>query len=105
MNVKRRPDSAPQTLNKYAYVRNNPIRYVDPDGHCPWCIGAFIGGGIGLGAELLADWTTGQPVPWQKAVGAAISGAIVGGTGGAAEGLALPIQIALLGDAGLDIME
>jgi len=23
----------PQTLNKYAYVRNNPLRYVDPDGH------------------------------------------------------------------------
>jgi RHS repeat-associated protein len=24
----------PQTLNKYAYVRNNPLRYTDPDGHC-----------------------------------------------------------------------
>jgi RHS repeat-associated protein len=24
--------SDPQTLNKYAYVRNNPLRYVDPDG-------------------------------------------------------------------------
>ena len=23
----------PQTINKYAYVRNNPLRYVDPDGH------------------------------------------------------------------------
>ena len=23
----------PQTLNKYAYVRNNPLRYTDPDGH------------------------------------------------------------------------
>jgi RHS repeat-associated protein len=23
----------PQTLNKYAYVRNNQLRYVDPDGH------------------------------------------------------------------------
>jgi RHS repeat-associated protein len=26
----------PQTLNKYAYVRNNPLRYTDPDGHCFW---------------------------------------------------------------------
>ena len=23
----------PQTLNKFVYVRNNPLRYVDPDGH------------------------------------------------------------------------
>jgi len=31
----------PQTLNKYAYVRNNPLRYTDPNGHCidDLCIG------------------------------------------------------------------
>jgi RHS repeat-associated protein len=25
--------TGPQTLNKYAYVRNNPLRYIDPNGH------------------------------------------------------------------------
>jgi len=33
----------PQTLNKYAYVRNNPLRYTDPDGHCiDACVGEAI---------------------------------------------------------------
>src|SRR5579864_1037971 len=34
----------PQTLNKYAYVRNNPLRYTDPDRHCieDLCIGEAI---------------------------------------------------------------
>jgi RHS repeat-associated protein len=26
--------SAPQSLNRYSYVTNNPVRYADPSGHC-----------------------------------------------------------------------
>ena len=29
--------SDPQSLNLYAYVRNNPLSKADPDGHCDWC--------------------------------------------------------------------
>ena len=28
----------PQSLNKYAYTHNNPLRYTDPNGHCPECL-------------------------------------------------------------------
>jgi hypothetical protein len=31
------PDMAnPQSLNRYSYVYNNPVIYVDPTGHSPW---------------------------------------------------------------------
>jgi RHS repeat-associated protein len=42
----------PQSLNRYAYCRNNPLKYVDPSGHFFWMaaiIGAIVGaisGGI-----------------------------------------------------------
>ncbi len=32
----------PQTLNRFAYVRNNPIILTDPDGHNPWVVAAVI---------------------------------------------------------------
>ncbi len=33
----------PQALNRYAYTLNNPLKYTDPSGHCPWC-GDFVEG-------------------------------------------------------------
>jgi RHS repeat-associated protein len=42
----------PQSLNLYAYVRNNPLNRTDPSGHCTvdgekhgfgWCVGHFFG--------------------------------------------------------------
>ena len=28
------PDSSnPQSLNRFSYTRNNPVKYIDPDGH------------------------------------------------------------------------
>jgi RHS repeat-associated protein len=37
--------SDPQTLNRYAFGRNNPLRYVDPTGHCFFQFTLF---GIGI---------------------------------------------------------
>ena len=37
----------PQQLNRYAFERNNPYRYTDPEGHCPACVAASVGFVIG----------------------------------------------------------
>jgi RHS repeat-associated protein len=52
----------PQSLNKYAYVMNNPLRWTDPDGHClelfsctaeGATIGSFVGpAGTAAGAVV-----------------------------------------------------
>ena len=38
----------PQSLNRYAYTLNNPLRYIDSTGHCgpltPVCLGLLLGG-------------------------------------------------------------
>jgi len=39
----------PQALNRYAYVRNNPLRHTDPTGHSAEDIGYFLMG-------VLAQW-------------------------------------------------
>jgi len=35
--------SNPLDWDRYSYVRNNPLKYTDPSGHCPLCIIAIIG--------------------------------------------------------------
>jgi RHS repeat-associated protein len=42
----------PQALNRYAYARNNPLKYVDPDGNIFW-VPAIIGVAIGIGYDWI----------------------------------------------------
>ena len=46
----------PQSLNKYAYTYNNPLRYTDPDGHCVFGIDTIVCYGVALGAAMVATY-------------------------------------------------
>lgn len=80
----------PQTWNKYSYEYNRPLYGTDPDGRCPPCIGAIIGGvvegGFDLGKQLYNNGGSLSKVSWGEvganAAGGAVAGAIAGATGG-----------------------
>jgi len=42
----------PQNLNRYLYTNGNPTTLNDPTGHCPWCIGGAVLGGL-IGAAVI----------------------------------------------------
>ena len=42
----------PQQLNRFAYVRNNPIKLVDPDGHIAMLVAAAVGAVVGAVANI-----------------------------------------------------
>jgi RHS repeat-associated protein len=86
--------SVPSTLNRFVYVENNPIRYVDPSGRCLFicaAIGAVVGGFAGTAAYFATtpseDWSVGD-LAGSAALGAG-TGAIIGFTGGVATGAVL----------------
>lgn len=84
----------PQTWNRYSYVYNRPLYGTDPDGRCPPCVGAIIGGAVGglaeggwnLGSQLISNGGHIDQVSWSQvganAAGGVVAGAITGATGG-----------------------
>ncbi len=75
--------SDPQFLNRYSYIRNNPLAGADPGGNLAWFIaplvgGALIGGTISTAAYLVAAHLTGQEITAGGVAGAFASGAVAG---------------------------
>lgn len=88
------PDAKdPQSLNRYAYVRNNPIIYSDPDGHFAFLVPIIAGAVVGaIGTGMQSNWNSTQM--WRGALvggvsgfaGAGVSGLVGGGINGAVVG-------------------
>jgi hypothetical protein len=110
---------APQSLNRYSYVMNNPALYVDPYGYFPPSLGDVVdgarraagaaGGAIRGGAEAVgggvaagAEWL-GEDYHWAT-VGAAVGGtAFAGGVVLLTGGAAAPILTTALLSGGLGV--
>ena len=88
----------PQRWNRYAYVRNNPLRYIDPDGRDIWDLFAGMGNAIksnftlGVGRETggNTDFRVGQFAGDLISIPVGLAETVTGGgaslTGLAAEG-------------------
>ncbi len=88
----------------WGWPEQNPLRYSDPSGNCPGCIGALIGGiGGGVGYALSAPTN----LSWGAFMGGALQAMGVGATAGAALAMApgwgrMALGAALLATQGLN---
>ncbi len=44
----------------YAYAWNNPVGLNDPDGNCPWCLGALVGAALDYGSQVTVNLVQGK---------------------------------------------
>jgi len=85
----------PQRWNRYAYARNNPLRYVDPDGKDIFDIafgtinafGSNLVLGGGRAEPYNSDFQLGQSLGDVASIGAGLYETVVGGTVGGGGGL------------------
>ncbi|MFW6118700.1 MAG: RHS repeat-associated core domain-containing protein [Planctomycetota bacterium] len=75
--------------NLYAYARNDPLTWHDPEGE--WAhivIGAGVGGLLGGGGYMLQVWITGEEFSWSRLGIYTGAGIVAGGVGAATFGAA-----------------
>ncbi|MFH1691505.1 MAG: RHS repeat-associated core domain-containing protein [Candidatus Omnitrophota bacterium] len=82
----------PQSLNRYAYCRNNPLKYTDPSGH-KWSWKKFWHAAVGVFVGVVATMVLGPggALAWYGStmaamIGGAAGGAVAGGLDGGWQG-------------------
>ena len=90
----------PQSLNRYTYANNNPVRYIDPSGHT-WktflksFVGTVVGGFVTVLAVALSMGTLAPFAPFIfGGVSGGVTGGLTGGWRGALVGAGLGIATA-----------
>jgi RHS repeat-associated protein len=107
----------PQSLNRYSYCRNNPLKYIDSEGHvailAALAVGFIIGAVVNTGIYLIASAINNEQITAQGVLGAAVSGGITGAVGVVAGPIAgtickpasIVITAAINGTAGITAYE
>ncbi|MDK2948412.1 MAG: hypothetical protein PWQ63_1572, partial [Methanolobus sp.] len=92
----------PQALNRYSYVQDNPVKYIDPTGHHPVVaaviLAGAVGGGISFFAQLYDKGNLAQ-IDYRE-VGEC---ALIASTGAAAAGIVIMAGPAVLEGTGLAV--
>lgn len=106
----------PQSLNRYTYTLNSPIRYADPSGRCPVCLAAGIGLIVDYGWQVrnnivdhnMSFWDAVyyKNIDWGEVIGVTVGSGIGAGfasplAGVAGEGTSLLTQLAWKGAGGM----
>ena len=71
-------------MNTYGYVYQNPLKYTDSKGLCPWCISGGIAAGVNVAGQLWQNGGDVGSVDLGEAALAFATGALLPGLAGAA---------------------